>query len=103
MAYSPFGSTGGPMFTAAPVVEVAKKHGVEPSTVLLSYHLARGATVLAKSVTAARIEANKTVVDLDAADMQKLNDYSAQLTKEGKLQRFVYPPFGIDFGFPDKS
>ena len=43
------------------------------------------------------------VVDLDAEDMKVLDDYSADLTAKGKLQRFVYPPWGVDFGFPDKS
>lgn len=38
MAYSPLGSTGGPLFTAEPVVKVAEKHGVKPAAVLLSYH-----------------------------------------------------------------
>jgi diketogulonate reductase-like aldo/keto reductase len=38
MAYSPLGSTGGPLFTAGPVVKIAEKHGVKPATVLLSYH-----------------------------------------------------------------
>ena len=38
MAYSPLGSTGGPLMTAEPVVKIAEKHGVKPSTVLLSYH-----------------------------------------------------------------
>ena len=103
MAYSPFGSTGGPLFTAEPVVKVADKHSTKPSTVLLSYSVSRGSTVLAKSVTPARIDANRTIVDLDAEDVKTLDDYSAQLTKEGKLQRFVYPPFGINFGFPDKQ
>ncbi len=65
--------------------------------------VARGSTVLAKSVTPARITANKTLIDLDADDMQLLTDYSDALTRDGKLQRFVYPPFGVDFGFPDKS
>jgi diketogulonate reductase-like aldo/keto reductase len=37
-AYSPLGSTGSPMFQAAPIVEVAKKRGVTPASVLLSYH-----------------------------------------------------------------
>jgi hypothetical protein len=32
-----------------------------------------------------------------------LNEYAERLTREGKVQRFVYPPFGVDFGFPDKS
>ena len=37
-AYSPFGSTGSPMMKEEGVLEVAQKHGVEPGTVLLSYH-----------------------------------------------------------------
>ncbi|KAJ4132694.1 H/ACA snoRNP pseudouridylase subunit [Fusarium falciforme] len=102
-AYSPLGSTGGPVMTAEPVVKIAEKKGVSASTVLLSYHVARGSTVLAKSVTPERISANKTIVDLDADDMKLLNDYSDDLTKKGELKRYVYPPFGVDFGFPDKS
>jgi glycerol 2-dehydrogenase (NADP+) len=39
-AYSPFGSTGGPLMTADAIVEVAKKKGVSPSTILLSWHSA---------------------------------------------------------------
>lgn len=58
--------------------------------------------MLAKSVTESRIKANREIVDLDADDMKILNDYSDSLVKEGKIQRFVYPPFGINFGFPDK-
>ena len=37
-AYSPLGSTGSPLITLEEVRAVAEKHGVEPSTVLLSYH-----------------------------------------------------------------
>ena len=59
--------------------------------------------MLAKSVTPERIEENKKLIDLDDEDVKLLNDYSDELTREGKLQRFVYPPFGVDFGFPDKS
>ncbi len=59
--------------------------------------------MLAKSVTPERIEANKKIIKLDGEDIKLLDDYSNALTKEGKLQRFVYPPFGVDFGFPDKS
>ena len=59
--------------------------------------------MLAKSVTLERIKENLEIVKLDDEDMKLLNDYSDKLTKEGKLQRYVYPPFGIEFGFPDKS
>ena len=63
----------------------------------------RGSTVLAKSVTPARIEENRNLIDLDEEDVKLLRAYSDKLTQEGKLQRFVYPPFGVQFGFPDKS
>lgn len=59
--------------------------------------------MLAKSVTESRIKANMEIVKLDDEDMKLLNDYSDDLTKKGELKRYVYPPFGIDFGFPDKS
>ncbi|KAJ5571060.1 Aldo/keto reductase subgroup [Penicillium sp. DV-2018c] len=103
-AYSPLGSTGSPLFTAEPVVAVAKKRGVTPASVLLSWHIARGSSVLAKSVTPARIEANRAdLIKLDDEDMDTLRKYSDGLQAEGKLQRYVYPPFGVNFGFPDKQ
>lgn len=37
-AYSPFGSTGSPIFQEEGVQKVAKKHGVNAGTILLSYH-----------------------------------------------------------------
>ncbi|KAH8599251.1 NADP-dependent oxidoreductase domain-containing protein [Bisporella sp. PMI_857] len=102
-AYSPLGSTGGPLLKEAHIVEIAKKHNVSASTVLLSYHIARGSAVLAKSVTPSRIEANKEIVKLDEADLKSLAEYSTELEKAGKLTRYVYPAFGVDFKFPDKS
>ncbi|APA15812.1 hypothetical protein sscle_15g105820 [Sclerotinia sclerotiorum 1980 UF-70] len=102
-AYSPLGSTGSPLFTAAPIVEVAKKRDVPPASVLLSYHVARGSSVLAKSVTPDRIKANMNIVKLDDADMKILNDYSDDLKKNGKLMRYVFPAFGVDLGFPDRK
>ena len=65
--------------------------------------VARGSTVIAKSVTPERILQNLQIVDLDEEDLKTLNDYSDELAKKGELKRYVYPPFGIDFGFPDKS
>ena len=59
--------------------------------------------MLAKSITPARIKANLNLVQLDSEDMAILNAYSEELTKNGKLVRYVYPAFGVDFGFPDKS
>jgi hypothetical protein len=42
-------------------------------------------------------------VQLDDSDLKIIHDYSDELTKAGKLKRYVYPAFGVDFGFPDKS
>jgi diketogulonate reductase-like aldo/keto reductase len=103
VSYSPLGSTGGPLLTADLVVKIAEKNGVSASTVLLSYHYARGATVLAKSTTPSRIEENLKIVELSKEDLKALTDYSDELTKNGKLERYVYPPWGVNFGFPDKQ
>lgn len=65
--------------------------------------VARGTTVLAKSVTESRIKANLEIVKLDDEDMKTLRAYSDDLTAKGELKRYVYPPFGVDFGFPDKA
>lgn len=64
--------------------------------------VARGHTVLAKSVNPDRITANKNIVDLDADDLKLLDDYSAEIVSKKEWKRYVYPPFGVQFGFPDK-
>ena len=64
----------------------------------------RGSTVVAKSVTPERIKENlSSLIELDEEDLKLLDGYAEQLTKEKKVVRYVYPPFGVDFGFPDKS
>ncbi|USP81025.1 aldehyde reductase 1 [Curvularia clavata] len=98
-AYSPLGSTGSPLFKDEIVNEVAKKHSVGPAVVLLSYHLARNSSVLAKSVTPSRIEENRKLISLDSEDMEKLE----KIHKDKGVQRYVYPPFGVNVGFPDKT
>ncbi|KAI9372078.1 NADP-dependent oxidoreductase domain-containing protein [Aspergillus egyptiacus] len=102
-AYSPLGSTGGPLFSAAPVVEVARRKGVSEAVVLLSWHLARGSAVLAKSVTPSRIEENMQLVKLEKEDMDLIQKFTDELVATKGFQRYVYPPFGVDFGFPDKQ
>ncbi|RYN21351.1 D-galacturonate reductase [Alternaria tenuissima] len=97
-AYSPLGSTGSPLFKDEVVNEVAKKHSVTPAVILLSYHLARNSSVLAKSVTPSRIDENKKLISLDGEDMEKLE----KIHKEKGIPRCVYPPFGVNAGFPDK-
>ncbi|KAJ9613256.1 hypothetical protein H2200_003198 [Cladophialophora chaetospira] len=97
-AYSPLGSTGSPLANDPAIQALALRYEVPQSTILLSYHGARGSSVLAKSVTLSRIEQNKLTIDLAKADIAILEGIHE---KSGAL-RYVYPPFGVDFGFPDK-
>ncbi|KAF2157436.1 Aldo/keto reductase [Myriangium duriaei CBS 260.36] len=98
-AYSPFGSTGSPIFQEEGVQEVAKKHGVQAGTILISYHVSLGHSVLPKSVTPSRIEQNLKVVKLDSSDLDSL----ANISKTKGFTRYVYPAFGVNLGFPDKQ
>ncbi|KAI4781571.1 Aldo/keto reductase [Aureobasidium sp. EXF-3400] len=98
-AYSPLGSTGSPLFQEKEIQEVAKKHDVSPGTVLLSYHIARGSSVIPKSVTPSRIEENMRLIKLDSGDVKALDNIS----KTHPPNRFVYPAFGVNLGFPDKQ
>lgn len=57
-AYCPLGSTDSPLHDDALLKGIAKKHGVTVHQVLLAWGVQRGTSVLPKSVTRERIEAN---------------------------------------------
>ena len=80
------------------VVSIAKETEVSPGNVLLSYHVARGNPVLAKSVSPLRNEENLGVVRFKEQQTRSLE----ALSKNG-VRRFVYPEFGVNFGFPDEQ
>lgn len=79
------------------IQEIAEKNGVSPATILISYHVNRGAVVLPKSVTENRIVSNSQVIPLSGEDMDVLNGLAAQ----GKAKRINTPLFGWDLGFDD--
>lgn len=58
--------------------------------------------MLAKSVTPTRIEANHKLIQLDSKDMAAIGKYAEESAAKNGVTRFVYPPFGVKFGFPDK-
>ncbi|GAB5590449.1 hypothetical protein Unana1_05349 [Umbelopsis nana] len=72
-AYSPLGSTSGPVQSEPIIVELAKKYNVEPAQVLISWAVKRGTSVLPKSVTASRIINNFKEVPLTAEDVAQIN------------------------------
>ncbi|EXJ86910.1 alcohol dehydrogenase [Capronia epimyces CBS 606.96] len=96
-AYSPLGSSGSPLMKDSRILKLAEEKQTNVGTILLSYHIARGSSVLAKSVTPSRIEENMHIITLSDADLTVLAEVA-----RGGVQRFVYPEFGVDFGFPDK-
>lgn len=60
--------------------------------------VARNSSVLAKSVTPSRIDENRTLITLDREDLEKLE----KIHETKGFTRFVYPPFGVNVGFPDR-
>lgn len=65
-AYSPLGSTDSPLAKNEALLSVAKAKGKTPQQVLLAWGLAKGFSVLPKSVTESRIKAN---FDLDGWEL----------------------------------
>ena len=61
--------------------------------------VAHETVVIPKSVTPARIEANLEVAPLENADVEAID----RISQTKGVKRFVYPPFGVPLGFPDKS
>lgn len=57
-AYSPLGSTDSPLYNNDTILSIAKAKGKTPQQVLLVWGLQRGVSVLPKSVTKERIDAN---------------------------------------------
>jgi glycerol 2-dehydrogenase (NADP+) len=104
-AYSPLGSTGSPLFDIPAVVHVSKKNGVGPANVLISWHgehmiaftslltwpVARGSSVIPKSVKPSRIDENRKIIALDSADLEMLNG----IMRAHGLKRYVFPPFKV--------
>ncbi|KAL4812326.1 NADP-dependent oxidoreductase domain-containing protein [Aspergillus spinulosporus] len=96
-AYSPLGSTGAPLMSDPEIQQIAKKNGVSPATVLISYHVNKGAVVLPKSVSEKRIASNKEIIELSEEDLATLDGMAAK----GKAKRLNTPLWGFDLGFDD--
>ena len=55
--------------------------------------VARGSSVIPKSVTPSRIEENMKLIKLDSGDVKALDN----IAKTHPPNRFVYPAFGVSF------
>lgn len=73
-AYSPLGSDNSPLLQNEDVKKVADKYNSTPANILISLQANRpGVNVLTKSVTPARIETNRKVIDLTDEDVEALH------------------------------
>lgn len=64
---------------------------------VMQYLVSQGRSVLAKSVNPHRVEANMHILDLRQDELDELAACAEN------PHRYVYPQFGVDFGFPDKA
>lgn len=72
--YSPLGSADSPLYKNETLLSVAKAKGHTPQQVLLVWGLHKGWSVLPKSVTKERIEANWDInFDLSDEDVKKID------------------------------
>jgi len=99
-AYSPLGSTNSPLLTDETAGEIATKHGLKTSDVLLGWLLAKNIVILPKSVNEARIKSN---YDGAVAAAQKLTKEEVKtldgVAASGKQKRLIMPAWGVDLGF----
>ncbi|KAL9086835.1 MAG: hypothetical protein Q9159_003923 [Coniocarpon cinnabarinum] len=98
-AYSPFGSSGSPIFKDGVVTDMAKKYNVTPGCILLSWQISRGISVIPKSVTPSRIKENTASTTLSQDDVAAISN----IHKQQGYKRYVYPAFGVDLGFPKET
>jgi alcohol dehydrogenase (NADP+) len=104
-AYSPLGSPDRPDFVKAPdapvlldnpvIHSIAEAHGYTPAQVLLAWHIQRGISVVAKSVTPGRLRENFAAVALalTPSDLERI----AALDKN---QRLIVTDFWVLEGSP---
>ncbi|EOD51870.1 Aldo keto reductase [Neofusicoccum parvum] len=95
-AYSCLGSTDSPLYKDATVAEVAKKNGKTIQQVLLKWGLQRGTSVIPKSVSASRIQANFDLNgwELSQEDVDKLSN----LKDRFKVCGDAWLPIKVFFG-----
>jgi hypothetical protein len=43
------------------------------------------------------------LIDVDKEDLGILNGYAEGVEERGEVVRYVYPAFGVNFGFGDKD
>ncbi|KAG7842907.1 hypothetical protein KL942_000003 [Ogataea angusta] len=93
-SYFPFGGDGAPILKNEAIAEIAEKYSVSSSTILLSYHVNLGVSVVPKSFKPHRIKLNGKIVYLQKEDLKKLIDIGKE-----KPHRFNNINYDVDLEF----
>lgn len=88
-AWRPLGSSSSLLLENPEIVRIAEKHNAPVGSVLISWHLKEGRSVIPKSVKFARIESNAILVNLDASDLEAIDN----IHKTAGIKRFGIVPF----------
>lgn len=89
-AWRPLAALSPLLFENPDIVRIAAKHNVPVGTVLISWHLAEGRSVIPKSVKTSRIDSNAIYAPLDKQDLADIDN----LHKTVGIKRFGPSPFG---------
>ncbi|ORZ09942.1 NADP-dependent oxidoreductase domain-containing protein [Absidia repens] len=88
-AYSPLGSTNSPFLSDPQLLKIAEAHHTTVPQLMLSWGALRG-SIIPKSVTPSRIEANIDLVNLTDEQVATINNLSKDHT-----QRIIRPKWGV--------
>jgi len=80
-AYSPLGSNGSPLLQDETLKALGEKYGISPANIIFSWMCAREIVYLPKSINKSRLQANLNVVDLEADDVEKINNIHKEFSK----------------------
>ncbi|SCU91367.1 LAFA_0F03312g1_1 [Lachancea sp. 'fantastica'] len=89
-AYCPLGSSSSTLLSDLDLLKIASKYNVEPAQVLINWGVARGYSVLPKSVNPKRIESNFKAFALSPEDTKAVSE----LHKKIGSHRYVNPKWG---------
>lgn len=95
-AYSCLGSTDSPLYKDKTLLQLAEKKGKTPQQVMLQWGLQRETSVIPKSVTAKRIEANFQLDDFELS--QEEMDTVSNLKDRFKVCGDAWLPVKVFFG-----
>lgn len=96
-AYSPLGSASSSLHTDATINAIAEKNNCSTAQVMIGWGVAKGWSVVPKSVTAARIRTNFQDIELSSEDVAAIDKIN-----KAEIKRYMAPNWGVEMFGDDK-